>query len=160
MKTAIPALSALALCAAAPAWSQALPACPFKAAELSKSLGAGFQEGKVGMEIPAAGMVLRDCRYQSRDITLMVKSTVFTQPADARKSLAIMAGKLTPLPNDPDGAVVQSDQGDLTSPALHYARQGVAIELRILGIYYKGLKSTPQELRDMQARLAGLRRVP
>ena len=76
------------------------------------------------------------------------------------KSLAIMAGKLTPLPNDPDGAVVQSDQGDLTSPALHYARQGVAIELRILGIYYKGLKSTLQELRDMQARPPGCAGFP
>jgi hypothetical protein len=36
---------------------------------------------------------------------------------------------------------------------------GVAVELRVLGIYYKDLKSKEADLRDMQTKLAAVKRL-
>ena len=90
----------------------------------------------------------------------MVKTTVYATPANAKSEFSYMAGRMKAIPNDPDGAAFQVDQGDLTSPALHYVRGKTAVELRIMGNYYSGLKQTPAELSAMQQKLAKLRRFP
>jgi hypothetical protein len=72
----------------------------------------------------------------------------------------VLAGKLVPIPNDPDGAAFQEGQGDLTDPALHYLRGATAVDLRILGIYYTGLKPTEAGFKAMQRLLAKVRRIP
>ena len=43
-------------------------------------------------------------------------------------------------------AIIQEGQGDATTPAVFYVRNGVAVELRVLGIYYKDLKSKESTL--------------
>lgn len=141
------------------AWAEP-PACALKAEELSKTFGVQFTEGKIGLEIPAGGMVMRDCRYGSKNYTVMLKTSVFKNPADAQGATKMLAGKLQQVTGDPDGAVIQEGQGDATSPAIHYTRNGVAVELRILGIYYKDAKPKETELREMRTKLLGLRRVP
>ena len=139
--------------------AQASTACPFSAADISKALGVPVQEGKPGLEFSAAGMVMRDCRYASKNFSVMVKTSHYSNPAAAKDATKMLAGKLRAIPNDPDGAVIQEGQGDLTDPAVFYVRNGVAVELRVLGIYYKDLKSKDADLRDMQTKLAAIKRL-
>ena len=139
--------------------AQASTACPFSAADISKALGVPVQEGKPGLEFSAAGMVMRDCRYASKNFSVMVKTSHYSNPAAAKDATKMLAGKLRAIPNDPDGAVIQEGQGDLTDPAVFYVRNGVAVELRVLGIYYKDLKSKDADLRDMQTKLAAVKRL-
>jgi hypothetical protein len=65
-----------------------------------------------------------------------------------------------PVPNDPDGARFQENQGDLSSPTVHYFRKGTGVELRLLGNYYAGLKPTDTEFRAWQKKLLALPRIP
>lgn len=139
--------------------AQASTACPFSAADISKALGVPVQEGRPGLEFSAAGMVMRDCRYASKNFSVMVKTSHYSNPAAAKDATKMLAGKLRAIPNDPDGAVIQEGQGDLTDPAVFYVRNGVAVELRVLGIYYKDLKSKDADLRDMQTKLAAVKRL-
>ncbi len=139
--------------------AQASTACPFSAADISKALGVPVQEGKPGLEFSAAGMVMRDCRYASKNFSVMVKTSHYSNPAAAKDATKMLADKLRAIPNDPDGAVIQEGQGDLTDPAVFYVRNGVAVELRVLGIYYKDLKSKDADLRDMQTKLAAVKRL-
>jgi hypothetical protein len=115
--------------------------------------------GRPGLEFSAAGMVMRDCRYASKNFSVMVKTSHYSNPAAAKDATKMLAGKLRAIPNDPDGAVIQEGQGDLTDPAVFYVRNGVAVELRVLGIYYKDLKSKDADLRDMQTKLAAIKRL-
>ena len=104
-------------------------------------------------------MVMRDCRYASKNFSVMVKTSHYSNPAAAKDATKMLADKLRAIPNDPDGAVIQEGQGDLTDPAVFYVRNGVAVELRVLGIYYKDLKSKDADLRDMQTKLAAVKRL-
>ncbi len=134
-------------------------ACPLAAADISKSLQTPVEEGKLALEIPGAGMVTRDCRYKSKNFSVMVKTSRYTNPAAAQEATKMLAGKLRAIPNDPDGAVIQEGQGDATTPAVVYVRNGLVVELRVLGIYYKDLKSKEADLRDMQTKLATIKRI-
>jgi len=162
MNAAFRCVSALAFSALMPSVAQSAPppVCPFKPAELQAIFGVSFAEGQPGMELKAGSMTMRDCRYVSKGYSLRVGSTLHANPAGAKDAVRALAGKLQPIPNDPDGASYQVDQGDATSPTLHYARDGVAVELRILGVYYADPKSKATELRAMQQKLARVRRVP
>jgi hypothetical protein len=135
-------------------------ACALTGAEVSAALGDTFDEGKPGLEIPGAAMVMRDCRYKSKNMSLMLKTTRYSAAADATAAMKSLAGTLRAVPKDPDGAVIQENQGDATSPVVHYARHGVAVELRVLGIYYKDLKTKGADLKRLQDKLVALRRIP
>lgn len=153
------AISAL-LTLSASAQSGGANACPLAAADISRVLGTAVEEGKLALEIPSAEMLMRDCRYKTKNYSIMVKTTRYSKPADAQGAMKLLAGKLKPVPNDADGAAIQDGQGDATSPTVHYVRNGVAVELRVLGIYYKDLKSREADLRDMQSKLVAIKRIP
>ncbi|MBL8517386.1 MAG: hypothetical protein JNM76_10520 [Betaproteobacteria bacterium] len=134
--------------------------CPFSAAELQTALGAKFTDGKANPPLSAGTLTMHTCRYESKNYSVQVQSQVYQNPADAKKATMIAAGKLVPIPNDPDGAAYQEGQGDNTDPSVHYSRGNVAINLRILGIYYKDSASKKAELLATREKLAKLRRVP
>lgn len=160
MKNAKFLLAAVLAAGVTASHAQATPACPFSAADISKALGVPVQDGKPGLEIPAAGMVMRDCRYASKNFSVMVKTSQYSNPAAAKDASKLLAGKLRAIPNDPDGVLIQEGQGDATTPAVFYVRNGVAVELRVLGVYYKDLKTKDADLRDMQTKLAAIKRLP
>lgn len=146
------------------AQSSPVPVCPFTAAQVSAAFGAKVSEGQPGRTDKFGGMTMQDCRYQVKagrlDFTLMVQTTHYGQSGTAEEHFRMMAGKLTPVPGDKDGARVQTAQGDMTTPAVHYFRQGVGVQLRILGVYYEGMKATESELAAWQKKLLALPRIP
>lgn len=159
LATILVVMSLATMATTAHAQSNPAAACPLSAADISKALQTPIEEGKLGLEIPGAGVVMRDCRYKSKNFSVMVKTSRYSNPAAAQDAAKLLAGKLRPIPNDPDGAVIQEGQGDATTPAVFYVRNGVAVELRVLGIYYKDLKSKEADLRDMQTKLAAIKRI-
>jgi hypothetical protein len=129
--------------------------CPFTPAELKATLDVDFKEGKVGFESSFAGGKNLSCRYESKAWSLQVKQVVMTDPKQTQGWLNFLAGKKEPVAGDADGAIQQVDQGDLTSPNLHYIRQGDIVELRILGV-----GKTSPEFAALNKKLIGLRRLP
>lgn len=156
------ALGAAALFVSATAFGQAanFKPCPFTPAELQSALGVSFSEGKAGPPLSAGTVTMHSCRYESKGYTVRVESQVYQNAADAKKATMIAAGKMVPIPNDPDGAAYQEGQGDLTDPAVHYSRGNVAMHLRIMGIYYKDPRNKKQDMLAIREKLAKLRRVP
>jgi hypothetical protein len=154
----------LAAAATAPTAALAQPAnfkpCPFTTAELQAGLGVAFSEGKANPPLSAGTLTMHSCRYDSKNYTVSVQSQIYQNPADAKKATMIAAGKMVAIPNDPDGAAYQEGQGDLTDPAVHYSRGSVAMNLRIMGIYYKDPKDKKREMLAIREKLAKLRRVP
>lgn len=136
------------------------PVCPFSAAEVAQALGTPAVEGRPVLELPAAGRMMRECRYATGSYTLVVKTTVYAKPAGAQEAVKRLGGKPVPVPQDPDGAVIQDVQGDDSEPVVHYARANFAVELRIEGPYSRNLANKATDLRDMRARLVALRRLP
>ncbi|MCU0625135.1 MAG: hypothetical protein MUF21_01435 [Gemmatimonadaceae bacterium] len=155
---------AIAALLAAPAVAVAQPAafkpCPFTPAELQAALGVSFAAGTSRPPLEAGTLKMHSCRYESKNYTLQVTSQVYANPADARKATMILAGTLVPIPRDPDGAVYQEGQGDNTDPAVHYARNGVATELRVMGLYYTDRSKKTAAMVALREKLARLRRVP
>lgn len=149
-----------------PGWSQpAQPAaCALTSAQVGTALGVTVVEAKPGMSIPLGSGSIQDCRYKlksgNREFTLMLKTTRYGAKASAAQHFDMLAGRLTPVPNDPDGARVQDNQGDATSPAVHYFRNGAGVELRLLGTYYEGLQPAAAEITAWQKKLLALPRVP
>lgn len=160
MRPALALALSFVLAAAAPAAASEPSACPFKPAELQAALGVPFGDGKPGMAYGTSSINVRSCQYDARDWSLRVGIQVYKNPEDAKKFGMVLAGKLVPVPGDPDGAVFQEGQGDNTSPTVWYARQGVVVELRALGIWYKDPSRRTAELEAVRARLAKLRRIP
>jgi hypothetical protein len=134
--------------------------CPFTVAELQSAFGMKFEEGKASPPLNAGTVSMQSCRYDAKDITVSVQSQLYQNVADAKKAATIAAGKLVPISNDPDGAAYQEGQGDLTAPALQYARGTVATSLRIMGVYYKDYKTKEKDMKALREKLAKLRRVP
>jgi hypothetical protein len=134
--------------------------CPFTPAELQMALGVPFSEGQPSPPLNAGTLVMPSCQYQSKRYSLRVQSQVYQNPADAKKAVMPMAGRMVPITNDPDGAVFQEGQGDLTDPSVHYSRGKVAINLRVMGGYYKDAASKNAEMLALRDKLAKLRRVP
>ena len=137
------------------------PACPFKAAELQAAFGVAFAEGQANPEMNMGEGIRRDCRYASKDYTIRVGSTFYPKAAPSRDvARSLLAGKLVPIANDPDGAAYQEAQGDATDPAVHYVRGPLSVELRILGTYYKDLANKQKDMLALREKLARLRRFP
>jgi hypothetical protein len=65
-----------------------------------------------------------------------------------------LAGKLTPVPNDPDAAGWQDNQGDMTNATLHYLRNGTLVELRVTA------SQRYKNYADIRAKLPKMRRLP
>jgi hypothetical protein len=136
-----------------------VPACPYTASELKAALGLDLEAGRAAPALPFQGGTLLGCQYSNVKAgapSLRVNQTVMddaskADPATYAKSLA---GRMEPIPGDPDRAAWQSDQGDLTNAALHYARKGVIVSARVsIGPKDPGFQA-------MKERLAKLRRIP
>jgi hypothetical protein len=129
--------------------------CPYTSKELKETFGVEFKEGQVGFESDFGTGKSMSCRYQSKDMSLMVKQTVMKNPSQTQGWDSALAGKKTRLPNDPDNAQVQIDQGDNTNPNVHYARQGDIVEIRMTGI-----GKTNPSFETIQKKITSLRRLP
>jgi hypothetical protein len=147
--------STIALSASFNAVAATSVSCPYTPKELKETFGVEFKEGQVGFESDFGTGKSMSCRYQSKDMTLMVKQTVMKNPSQTQGWDSALAGKKTKLPNDPDNAQVQTDQGDNTNPNLHYARQGDIVEIRMMGI-----GKTNPAFDAVQKKMPNLRRLP
>jgi len=136
------------------AYANAPKPCPFTAKEISAVLGDTFAEGKAANEMSFGTGKRLSCRYDAKDITLNVNQTVMNDPSQATGYYKMTAGKKEAIDKDPDGAMRQTDQGDLTSPNLHYMRNGNIVELRIMGAGKKHPK-----FNELMNNLVKLRRL-
>ncbi len=150
-----PILSILAIGASINANAATPVSCPYTSKELKETFGIEFKEGQVGFESDFGTGKSLSCRYQSKDMTLMVKQTVMKNPSQTQGWDSALAGKKMKLPNDSDNAQVQTDQGDNTNPNLHYARQGDIVEIRMMGI-----GKTNPAFEAIQKKITNLRRLP
>lgn len=137
------------------AFAAAPTSCPFTAGELKSALNAEFKEGKVGFESDFGTGKSLSCRYEGKNMTLVVNQTVMKDPTQTKGWDAKLAGKSEKIANDPDGALRQVDQGDNTSPNLHYVRNGDIVELRVMGVGKGNAQFEP-----LQKKLPALRRLP
>ncbi len=140
--------------------AEPLSVCPFKSSELQTVLGIKFDEGRPGMAFGTPGIDARSCKYESKNWSLRVGTQIYKQPEDAKKFAMGLAGKLVPIVGDADGAVYQEGQGDNTSPTVWYARQGVVVELRGMGIWYAESSNRQTSMEALRVKLAKLRRIP
>nr|WP_315476892.1 hypothetical protein [uncultured Undibacterium sp.] len=150
-----PILSILAIGASINAAAATPVSCPYTSKELKETFGIEFKDGQVGFESDFGTGKSLSCRYQSQDMTLMVKQTVMKNPSQTQGWDSALAGKKMKLPNDSDNAQVQTDQGDNTNPNLHYARQGDIVEIRMMGI-----GKTNPAFEAIQKKITNLRRLP
>ncbi len=142
-----------------PALAQNSAACPFTPAEIKQTLGLDVSAGAARPDMAFAGGKLLACRYNGADPSkpgLWLNQTVMDNAKDPanERSFKMMAGKLKPVPNDPDGAAWQDDQGDLTNATLHYLRNGSLVELRVT------VSPRDKAFADIRAKLPKLRRLP
>lgn len=97
----------------------------------------------------------------SVDHSVMLQQTIYSTPVTAEQHYGPLAGNMVKITDDPDNAMFQVGQGDLTDPALHYFRNNVGVQLRILGVYYEGLEGPiPEEFQSWQQKLLALPRFP
>lgn len=134
-------------------------ACPFTPGELQSTLGLEFTAGVASPEMPYPGGARLTCKYapvKTAGPALAVNVTLMDDPAqgDSQAFFSRMAGKMEPVPNDPDKAVWQFDQVASAEPVLYYARQGAIVELRVTVD-----KGDPRYTAIRQG-LARLRRLP
>jgi hypothetical protein len=112
------------------------------------------------MAYGAGGIDVRSCQYAARRWSLRVGTQVYKNAPDAKKFGMVLAGKLVPVPGDPDGAVFQEGQGDNTSPTVWYERRGVVVELRGGGTWYNDPAKRQADLESLRGKLLKIRRVP
>ena len=132
--------------------------CPFTSVELKLALDIDFEAGKAHPDSEFSSGRSLTCEYESksdRHTHLSVSQTVMNDPTQTQGWDAMLAGIKEKLPNDPDGAIRQTDQGDVTSPNLHYVRSGNIVGLRVTGV---GKKHPSFDF--LQSKLASLRRLP
>ena len=150
-----PILSILAIGASINAAAATPVSCPYTSKDLKETFGIEFKDGQVGFESDFGTGKSLSCRYQSKDMTLIVKQTVMKNPSQTQGWDSALAGNKMKLPNDSDNAQVQTDQGDNTNPNLHYARQGDIVEIRMMGI-----GKTNPAFEAIQKKITNLRRLP
>lgn len=135
------------------------PTCPFTATELNTALGLDVEAGKARPAMPFSGGTPLGCDYYGKSVavpSVRVNQIVMDDPAqaDPKTYAPTLAGKMEPVPNDPDLAMWQGNQGDLTNATLHYARGGVLVEVRV------GVRPADPTFQAMKQRLTKLRRLP
>ncbi len=155
--------------AEAPASKPAVPAnltkttpCPYTAQELSAALGIKLVNPR-GTEMPFSGGILYSCSLGedkgfgsvSINQTVMPHDVLVSSEKESSKHLA---GKLIYIPNDPDLAKWQTDQGDLTGVVLHYIRKGIMAEIRVSPGH--SVMKDRAKVEDLRNRVLKLRRLP
>nr|MCU0699979.1 hypothetical protein [Myxococcaceae bacterium] len=144
--------------AAEPAFKPNPAACVFSRAELKAALGFDVEPGE-GTEMPFSTGTNLSCQYKAVKGfgTVWVNRTVMTSGSptvNAAASRKMLAGRLEPIPNDPDGAGWQVDQGDLTHVTLHYWRGNTGTEVRVSGVDRKNAAA----VTAMRRKVLSLRR--
>ncbi|MDX2009942.1 MAG: hypothetical protein SFW67_07130 [Myxococcaceae bacterium] len=139
--------------AAAPAFKPNPAACVFSQAELKAALGFDVEKGQ-GTETPFSTGTNLSCEYRAVKGfgTVWVNRTVMTSGSptvNAAASRKMLAGRLEPVPNDPDGAGWQVDQGDLTHVTLHYWRGNTGTEVRVSGVDQKNAAAVAAMRRNV-----------
>jgi len=108
----------------------AINACYVTAAQVSEAMGGSFSEGVAS---PALGQ-MRGCSYNSRENQLRV-NVVWIDPAQVNAWRAAMqrplAGAVTPIAGDPNGAIFQM-QADIGTCAISFVRGNLQYELRAM----------------------------
>lgn len=147
--------------AAQPALAQTT-ACPYSSQELSAALGLKLDEGK-GNATPFSGGVSYSCSFGGINDFSTVYINQIVMPhevlvASEKEFGKRLAGNLTYIPSDPDFARWQTDQGDLTGVVLHYLRNGVQVEIRVMpGASFMKDRA---KVEAMKARVLKFRRLP
>jgi hypothetical protein len=108
-------------------------------------LGGPVQPGQ-GTELDLPGGTKQSCRWALvKGLgALFVTRTVFTrgEPATNRAQyFEAVAGRLEPVPGDPDQAAWQVGQGDATDVTLHAFRGNAGLEVRVTGVAGKDVKA-------------------
>lgn len=132
--------------------------CPFTAAELKLALGIDLQDGKGAAGVKFMGGETLNCIYKSktnRHLYLSVSQILMDDPAKIQGWDTQLTGIKENIKNDPDGAIRQTDQDELTRPNVHYVRSGVIVQLRVMGIEKKH-----RSFNSLQKKLPALRRLP
>jgi hypothetical protein len=156
--TALPCSQVAAQTAAATARA-GTQSCPYSLSELRQVLGLHLDEAKPGTERPFDGGRALSCHYSNKDLlkpSMWLNQVAADKPDDPslREYFMQMAGKMDMVPGDPDQAAWQTQQGDLSSAALHYLRKGTQVEARLT----IGPKDAQYE--EVRRKLLKLRRIP
>lgn len=145
------AASLFVLCASTASAAPELAACPFSPGELAASFGKAFRNGK-GTQTAIPGGTQATCTYaQDRSsLVLTVVQTVLPEAEHRRRKAEFnkgLAGTLTAMAADPDGATWQLDPYAPNFMALHYLRGTKRVELRVTGTYFRPAEMQPKLLR-------------
>lgn len=104
--------------------------CYLTAAQVSEAMGGSFSDGVAS---PPLGQ-MRGCSYDSRENQLRI-NVVWIDPAQVGAWRAAMqrplAGAVTPIAGDPDGAIFQM-QADIGTCAITFVRGNLQYELRAI----------------------------
>lgn len=132
-------------------------------ADIESVFGAGFTA-----EAPSKIGDIESQRFKNKDYTVQIQ----VSPAYGMKSISEYRKGNSPknitwkpIPNDPDGAMIeQREDGkdDLAStPAIEYIRNNKHVRLQILGNYYNyDNAKMPSKRDEMRNKLAKLKRIP
>ncbi|MCA2981984.1 MAG: hypothetical protein INH41_23875 [Myxococcaceae bacterium] len=128
-------------------------ACAFTPAEVSAALGFKVGPG-TGTELAFEGGTALSCRWlEEKGLrSLLLNRQVMTRGDAARNRAALarsLAGSVEAIPGDPDGALWQVGQGDLTGVTLHYGRGAVLTEVRVSGVDMKDAASVSAMRRNV-----------
>ena len=121
--------------------------CVFSAAEVSAALGAPYAAGKDDTD-PRSAAALHSCSYEGPDHAALVVhvgllgDNAATIATSKRMMLQTLAGKLTPVADDADGAIFQ-EQPELGTYALHYGRARFLYEVRLMA--FSGAAASARE---------------
>jgi len=137
-------------------------ACPYSSQELSAALGLKLDAGE-GSEMPFSGGISLSCTFAEINgfATVYINQTVMPHEvlvASEKEYTKRLAGKVPYIPGDPNGARWQTDQGDLTGVVLHYIRNGVQAEVRVMP--GASFMKDQQKVEAMKTRVLKLRRLP
>lgn len=143
--------------------AKAASGSPITFSNIENIFGKGFKE-----ETPSKFGDSVTYRYRHKDYTIQIT----VQPSYGAKSvneyrkMSSPAGVTwQPIPNDPDGAVVEvrdDSKDDLAAtPTIEYIRKDKHVRLQVLGNYYGfDKRNMPKKREQMRQKLAKLKRIP
>ena len=122
-------------------------ACLYTAGEVSAALGAPYTAGIEDTD-PRSAAALKSCTYAGPGHAALVIHVVLlgqdsaTIATSKRMMLQLLAGQLTPVAGDADGAIFQ-EQPELGTYALHYGRTRYLYEVRLMA--FSGAAASARE---------------
>lgn len=143
--------------------AQNKPQAIMSVSDIESVFGAGFTA-----EAPSKIGDIESQRFKNKDFTVQVQVSPaygMKSISEYRKSNSPKTVTWKPIPNDPDGAMIeQREDGkdDLAStPAIEYIRNNKHVRLQILGNYYNyDNAKMPSKRDEMRNKLAKLKRIP